>query len=564
MDTALTLLALSLILLPGWALWMRLAGPQPSQEVAISGLAFAAALAIVALYVTAYLSLTAFLAVWVPAAVAAVASLMMKRPRVSIDRALLVLALAAAAVRFLPVLALDYPRGWDPNFHLLVVHLIEQRGAQVGSLSPFEDIPINYPTGAHLLLALIAKYTASPSYTVYSVLLAAFASLACLQVYAWVHAATSDRRWALCAMAAYAFLAVQGSFDYLEWGGLPNLIGIYLLAGCLTIVLQPDAGERRWWALPVMYLAIAALNHHVLLTAFAVMLGLSLWFAARPERRAEAKRLLLGGCLAAVAGIPALAQHFLSAGQSIHETGLLLHGEPVSSAWFIAVASGIAFFLAVLAGAACYVRDAARPPLRGELLVAAAAMLALFALFEYGGRQIMLALYERPIAPFTPSRFLTDAVLPLSAFAGFAFLRIEQRLRRSVLPLVAALALTNLPVYAGYFRPAVDADRLAAYRWVLTHTPPDTLVIDPWVQAPVLTRRVASNTALPSSELWARASKRALLARIQNGEVRPESTGRPVVLITYGQEPLDKSTILFRHPGGCVVDLNPKMPARPR
>jgi hypothetical protein len=563
MQTALSLLALALILLPGWALWMRLAGPQPSQEVAISGLAFAAALAIVALYIAAYLSLTVFLAVWLPAAVAAAASLA-KRARISVDRTLLVLALAAAALRFLPVLVLDYPRGWDPNFHLLVVHLIEQQWAQVSSLSPFEDIPINYPTGAHLLVALIAKCTGSSSHAVYPALLAAFASLGCLQLYAWVHAATSDRRWALCAMAAYAFLAVQGSLDYLEWGGLPNLIGMYLLAGCLSIVLQAGAGERRWWALPVMYLAIAAVNHHVLLTAFAVMLATALWLASRHERRGDAKRLMLGGCIAALVGIPALAHRFLWSGQSIHETGLLLHGEPVNSAWFVAAAFGIVFFLAVLAGAACYARDPGRKPLRGELLVSVAAMLTLFALFEYGGRQVMLALYGRPIAPFTPSRFLTDAVFPLSAFAGLAFLHVERRLRRSVLPLVAALALTNLPVYAGYFRPAVDADRLAAYRWVLANTPPDTLVIDPWVQAPVLTLRVASNTALPSSELWARASKRKLLERIRSGQIRPESTGLPVVLITYGQEPLEKNAILWRHPDGCVVDLNPSVPARLR
>jgi hypothetical protein len=474
-----------------------------------------------------------------------------------------VLALAAAAVRFLPVLVLDYPRGWDPNFHLLVVHLIEQHGAQVSSLSPFEDIPINYPTGAHLLVALIAKCTGSSSHAVYLALLACFASLACLQLYAWVQAATGDRRWALCAMAAYAFLAVQGSLDYLEWGGLPNLIGVYLLAGCLSIVLQADAGNRRWWALPVMYLAIAAVNHHVLLTAFAVMLAVALWLALRRERRADAKRLLLGGCIAGALGVPVLAYRFLWSGQSIHETGLLLHGEPANAAWFVAAGFGIVFFLAVLAGAASYARDARRQPLSGELLASAAAMLALFLLFEYGGRQLMLALYGRPIAPFTPSRFLTDAVLPLSAFAGLAFLHVERRLRRSALPLIAALALTNLPVYAGYFQPAVDADRLAAYRWVLANTPPDTLVLDPWVQAPVLTLRVASNTALPSSELWSRASKRTLLARIRSGEVRPESTGLPVVLITYGQEPLDKSTILWRHPGGCIVNLNSLVPARP-
>src|SRR5262249_43136829 len=158
----------------------------------------------------------------------------------------------------------------------------------------------------HLLVALIAKLTGASRYSTFQVLLVLVGSLTCLQVYAWVHAATGNRRWALYALGAYGFLAVQGSLGYYTWGGLPNVTGMYVLAGCVTIVAQRDAGERRWWALAPMYLGVMLASHHVLMVAFAVMLALLLWQLLDPERRADARRLALGGCAAAAVGVPFL------------------------------------------------------------------------------------------------------------------------------------------------------------------------------------------------------------------------------------------------------------------
>jgi hypothetical protein len=566
-DTALTLLAVALILLPGWVLWVRLVGPQqPSQEAAITGLSFALALAMLALHLCAYLSLTVFVALWLCAGAAALYTLNVRRVRFAVDRTLVALALAAAAIRFLPVLVQEYPIGWDPNFHLLVVRLIEQQWALVTSLSPFEDMRINYPTGTHLLVALIAKCTGASIYSVYQAVLALFGSLTCLQVYAWVQAATGNRRWSLYAMAAYAFLAVQGSIGYYEWGGVPNLIGMYVVAGCLTIVAQRDAGERRWWALPAMYLAIVLSSHHVLMVAFAVMLALLAWLAMDRARRGEARLLFLGGCAAALVGVPFLAHHFLAAGHDIHASRLLTYGEPHNTPWLIVSGCGVVFCAAVAAGAVLYARDRRGHPLRVELLLPAAVMLALFALFEYGGRALWLALYQRPIAPFTPSRFITDAVYPLSAFAGFAFLHLEERMGRRVLPLVVLLFLTNARAYATYFEPAIDPDRLAAYRWVEANTRTDTLVIDSWVHAPVLTNRASANMALPSSEWAAKAPKRGLLARIQSGELRAESTDYAIVMIYYDPLPAGAapSAVLWQRGRVSIIDVNQRVTARLR
>jgi len=566
MDTALTLLAAALVLLPGWVLWLRLVGPQPSQEVAITGLSFALALAMVVLHLCAYFSLTAFVVVWLCAGAGAIWALRPRWPRIPIDRALALIALGAAAIRFLPAMVQDFPPGWDPYFHLLIVRLIEQSGAQVATLSPFENIPINYPMGTHLLIALIAKSTGASMYSVFQVTLALFGSLTCLQVYAWVHAASGNPRWALYAMAAYAFLALNGSLEYFLWGGVPNLIGMYLVAGCLTLIAQRDAGELRWWALPPMYLAIALSNHHVLMAALAIMLALLVWLTLDPQRRADARRLLAGGCVAALVAVPFLVHRFLSGEHGIRDTGLLTYREPPVTLLSIATSYGLVFFLAAVAGAGLYARAFRARPLRVELLLPAAVLLVLFVLFEHGGRLIMIALHQSPIAPLTPSRFITDAACPLSAFAGLAFLQAEERIGRSLLPVVLLLFLTNATYYARQFQPPIDAQRLAAYRWVEANTRVDTLVIDNWVHAPVLTNRASIYTALPSSEPSAAAGKRALLLRILNREVPAESAGVPVVMITHRQVPLaaPPGVVLVRYAHGEIVDLNPRAPAVPR
>ena len=552
MDTLLTLLALALILLPGWVLWLHITGPQPSTEVAITGLAFASAIAMVVLYAISYVGLTWFVVVWLAALAWAAYRLAVLRPRIRVDGALALLMLGAAAVRFLPVLVQIFPPGWDPYFHLLIVRLIEQSGAHVASLSPFEDIPINYPTGTHLLIALIVKVTGASRYGVYQAFLASFSTLTCLQVYAWVHAASGNRRWALYALAAYAFLAVQGSIGYYEWGGVPNLVGMYVLAGCFTLVAQSDAGERRWWALPPMYLAIALANHHVLMAAFGAMLALLVWLALRPERRADARRLLLGGCIAGVIAAPALVLHFHASGEAVGATGLLTVVEPPNTLWVIATGYGLVFFGAMLAGGALYARAPRLWALRPELLAPAIALLVLFVLFEQAGRL------------FTPSRFVTDLVYPLSAFAGLAFLALERRFKRPLLPLVVLLFAANGAHYVKQFQPVIEPDRLAAYRWIEANTRPDTMVIDIYVHAPVLTNRISSYTALPSSELVGQAKNRRLLERMQTGEVQVERTPYPVVLLVRGELPryAPPEAVVWRGGEFTILDVNPRVSAR--
>jgi hypothetical protein len=559
MDTLLTLLAVALILLPGWALWLRLAGPQPSPEVAITGLSFALALALLALHLCAYFSLTLFVALWLPAAALAAWRLRANPPRLRFDRTFVLIALAAAAIRFLPALGREYPLGWDPYFHLLVVRLMEEKWAHVFRLNPFEDIPLNYPSGSHLLVALITKCAGASRYTVFQTLLALFASLSCLQVYAWVQAATNNRRWALYAMAAYAFLAVWGSIDYLGWGGLPNLLGMYMLAGCFALIAQREAGERRWWALPPMYLAIGVCSHHVLMCAFGAMAALLLCLVLDPKRRADAKRLALSGALAALVGVPYLVHHF--AGWDMHSSGLLVYGELEHR---IVAAYGAVFFLAVVFGAGLYARNPRARPLHVELLAPAAAMLLLYVLLEYGGRELMMALYQRPVTPFTPNRFLTDAVYPLSAFAGLAFLMLEERLGQWVLVGVALLFLTNAQQYALYFKKEIDDDRAAAYRWVEANTRRDTLVIDRSYHTPVLTNRPSINTALPSSELSGNAKNGPMLLRIARHEVPAELAGAPVIVITDRSTPYapPPGILLMRYPQGEIIDLNPRISAR--
>jgi len=314
-----------------------------------------------------------------------------------------------------------------------------------------------------------------------------------------------------------------------------------------------------------LYLAILVLNHHVAATAFIVLAAILCSLLLR-RRIQEARRLASGGVVAALCGLPFVWLRMSAEDSSIHDTGLLLYGEPLHTLSYIVGALGAVFFLSLLAGLGMWVWQRRDFPIVPSMLVGIVAFLALFVAFEYGGRIVMSSLFDRNIGPFTPSRFLTDAVYPLSLFAGFVFYRLEVRTSRSLIPVVVLLAAANFPTYRSYFEDPVSEARAGAYEWIDANTRPDTWVLDPYVHAAVLTRRVSSYMALPSSELWTRAANRQLFARLQEGEAPAELEGIPMVRIVDAGESLEGPfEVLWDHSTGLrVVDVNPARPAAVR
>ncbi len=546
MDAILCTLALLVLLLPGALIWFR-ASPDPrGAERAITALTFGLGLAVCAGYLLSFIGLDAFLVVW---GVVTAATLTVTFRRGLPTRGafldalrgnlwLIGLLLLALALRLLPTFFHTYPRGWDPYFHLLLAGKILTSGAHITDWLPYETIPLNYPTGSHLLLAALARITQAPLHELFKPLLALGGALTVAQVFALVSVSSGDRRLAILSAAAYAFLPMYGSLGYYRWGGLPNLLGMLLLLGALTTLARAPAPRHRF-LLPIFFVGICLINHHVLASAVLVCLILLAALALMPAQRPRAFSLFQAALISLIPG----GLYFLprlKSGYSVLDTGLLQYGEPVHTASAILSKVGHGYVLLVLGGAGLLLvqhlrrRDTA-PKVGRVLLLSCAGLVLLFCLFEYGGRTLSLHLLGRPIAPFTPSRFLTDAIPLMAVFAGLLLHRIRIPPRRGpvlALGLVLLLALENAPHYRGYFKQVVAPAQAAAYQWIRANTPPDTAVLDRHIHAAYISGRAASNTPIPTSELWARATLAPAMEAILKGKLPPSALKVPMVLIS--------------------------------
>ena len=550
MDLILCILALLLLLLPGIALWQRLSPDPPGPARAVTGVTFALALAVCSGYVLNYFSLDIFLMAWGVAAALAAFSLVRNLPSpgalyrvLSPHKWLLGLLLFTLLIRILPTFAHTYPRGWDPYFHLLLAQKILGAGAHISDWLPHETIPLNYPTGSHLLLAALSRVTQVPPHALFKLLLALFGALTVAQVFALVSVSTRERHVALLSAASYALLPAYGSLGYYRWGGLPNLMGMLLLLGALTTLARTPAPRHRL-LLPAFFVGICLLNHHVLASAVLLSLILLGVLAALPGQRPRAWVLLQAALISLAPG----ALYFLPRlrkGYSVLETGLLQYGEPVHTVGAILSKVGHGYIALALGGAALLCWRAIRrrrspatddpPPTGRVLLLSCGALLLLFCIFEYGGRLLAIHLLGRPIAPFTPSRFLTDAISPMAIFPGLLLAHVLTGPRRTpalALALILLLSLENAPLYRGYFKPVVKPAQAAAYLWIRANTPPNTVVLDRFVHAAYISGRVASNTPIPTSELWSRATRGPAMEAVLRGDAPPASLKAPVILVS--------------------------------
>jgi hypothetical protein len=183
--------------------------------------------------------------------------------------------------------------------------------------------------------------------------------------------------------------------------------------------------------------------------------------------------------------------------------------------------------------------------------------LALYVLVEFVLRTASIVLFHHELAPFTPSRWITDAVTLLSVFGGI-FFRNMQGARESNRYPIAAIIITgffvfNRGTYRDTFDQEVSQDRRATYEWIRTHTRRDAVLLDPDLHATYLTRRMSSSFPLPTSEYSALATNRQLLSDIASGRQRPERAERPVLAVVDPGDRAPAGPVLFEHPSGLRV-----------
>jgi hypothetical protein len=561
------LLFLVLLPLPGAVLWMRFAKLDRTAEDRIDALALGMAASLCILYASALVSLQFFGWLWPLAAIISIAVLRrtgIARPgwpgETRLLSAILVLYLV---LRLLPTFFQEYPHGWDPYFHLVLADKISQAQGMVFDWTPYETTRLNYPLGSHLLLALGALATGAPPHKVFVVAVPFFTALTATQIYVLAWRAAADRELALYAAAAYAFMAVLGSLDYLRWGGLPNLIGMYLFVALLCVLAQQD---RRGWgaraAFATLFVGLSLVHHHAMLAAGISLGWMLLYFLAKREI-ASASPVLQGLAFSAVLGAPYFVWYLVRA-PSVAETGILPYTEKMATPESLMSDIGPIFFFAVLFGILLYLLRRPRQPLSPVLLQALVGLLLCYVLLEYGSRLASRYLLGREIAPFTPSRFITDAVVLLSVFAGLFLRQIKAAIGRSarfMLSLIVASLAFNFTAYARAFEPVIAPEKLAGFVWLREHARPDALVFDPSFAASYLTRRASSHMPYPASEPQTTASVRRLVAEIvaANGRI-PRAAGQRQIIYLYSGDPnaFPASQILWKHRSGLMaVQLNP-------
>lgn len=542
-----------------WVLLLERRARDRSLEGFFDRVCLGYAISFVALYLAAQLRLWLFLPVWGIGALAG----MIARTRIAKlelgmeGRIVLGCAALYLGLRALPFVVRTLPLGWDAYFHMTIAESIFTRGSAVRDWLPYEDMPLNYPIGVHLVQALVQWLVGVRPHVFFDLMIVLFTLLTGLQLFSLAARATRDRFIGCYAALAYLFLANWGSLHYVMWSGLPNLIGMYLFLGLLTWIVR-EQGEptvrRRWVAGFVAYfLAICFVHHHVMVTAGLCLAWSAMmsWFL---REREQAKRIVIGLVASGLAGAPYFGM-YIARSVSLTSTRIGSYMEATLDGWGIASKIGFGFAGAAIVG--IYLAFRNRQHISAVVTQSLVAMIGLYVLVDYVVRILSQGLFEEEISPFTPSRFITDAVTLLSVFAGVFFRTMQAERVQARIPLVAMILagfwIFNRGTYRDTFRPAVSPTRAAMYEWIRTNTPPDTVVLDSDWHATYLTQRMTSGFPLPTSEYSALAANRMRLQQVADGKQAPESIGRPIVTVVTRGKKQPRGKQLWRGPGGYRV-----------
>jgi hypothetical protein len=517
------------------------------------------AISIAALFLVAQGRLILFAPLWLAAAITAVVvAVRAPPPSWSVPlgaegRILLRWAAIYFVLRCLPLAQRDFPIGWDPSFHLMVADLIARTGRAVHDLRPYENMPLNYPIGSHLLLAFIGWVTRLRSHRIFEAATALFTTLTGLQIFSLVSRAARDRGLALYAAFAYLWLAILGSLGYALWGGLPNLFGMYLFLGLVTYLVVEQPSLRQSTAVFVtFFLAVSFVHHHVMVTAGLTLAWMCGYLFVTGSDRPRARRIAVGLVAAGVAGAPYFLTYLWRAA-TLGQTGIGGYGEAAGDVVGVLEQIGLGFGVPVLAGLFLYFRGEKR--LSPVLVQALVGMLVLYFVGEFLVRSICILFLHRDQAPFTPARFLTDAVTLMAVFAG-VFFREMQGARASarapiLVMIVMGFLVFNRGLYHETFRREITPERIAAYEWIRSHADADAVLLDTDPRASYLASRMSQSLPLPSSEYQALATNRALLEDVAAGRKPAAATGRQVLRVEEGA-PVAGTRLLWQHPSTPV------------
>lgn len=558
--------ALALIV-PGVVGWTLLFPQKPASERWTLGAAGGLAASVYLAFALSYIRLSLFWPAWAVLTAATLALWLRQRPRaplVGMPRSahvwLGIILLLVAVSRFWVALGHYLPPGWDPSFHLLLAKKLLVTGRMIDNWEPFEQIPLNYPLGSHLLVVNLARLSGLPLHTVFNLLIPFLGVVSTALIYALSLELSKSERVAVQAALAYGLWAVYGSIDYYRWGGLPNCLGMLFVVALLTLLAAEEWSRKHTALLSLFFVAVFFTHHHVMLAAGATLAALFAYYLLFERRAGRHIAIALGLTGSALLGCFYIVPYALKA-RSIHDTGVLVFWEEFYNLHMILARVGVVLAVLAAAGFVWYLCRRERWRAAPVLLVTSGTLLALFVLFEYAYRYRIAHLYGHDVAAFTPSRFLTDLVYFLSIFAGYAMAQLGRTLRApmgAVVLVGIGLAFTNKSVWLEMRHPDLDPRLWQAYRWVDENTPPDTIVLtgEPW--APYGCWRRTLLTPIPISEPQSAQTQKFHMARaLEAGRLPAEARPCKLVRIDHRVHPGARERVVGGRYPWLVIEVWP-------
>ncbi len=191
------------------------------------------------------------------------------------SRWIVVVLLLVAFTRFAVALPQPLPEGpFDPTFHLILAKKIQLTQHAIDNWLPFENVALDYPTGSHTLVVVLAALAGLPLHTVFKDLIPLLGILSTAQVYVLGRRCMGDESIALYSAAGYGLLAWYGSIDYFRWSGLPNELAMLFFIAMLSLWLEALGARVRIALMALLYAAVILVHHHVMLASGLIILGL--------------------------------------------------------------------------------------------------------------------------------------------------------------------------------------------------------------------------------------------------------------------------------------------------
>jgi xanthosine utilization system XapX-like protein len=532
----------------------------------------------------------------------------LRRPTSNAEKAaqiwMVLVLLAVGATRYAIALPLVLPPGTlDPSFHLILARQIQILHHAIDHW-PFAGIPLNYPTGSHVLVVVLSVLAGLPLHTTFKDLIPLLGVLTTAQIYVFARRVSDGPLTALYAAAIYGLWAWFGSNDYFRWGGLPNELAMLLFLAMLSIDaassvhllprISPSPctqGEGRGGgrtstdpqnphpdpppeykgrgggglaecvtnpslatiAMAICFASMVLVHHHVMVVASVILLFIVLWqmCAKRPWRLLAAAGV--GGAVLDAFFLVPYAAHF----STFHSTGMAAGGEDILPLLRLPAEFGYALVAGAIVGIAlCLARKVRCHPM---VAIASFSLAGMFVIGEDVIPMVLGAMHRPAFAFFTPSRFLSDLnyFLPIFAAGAVAYFQRQFRVRSwiciffvMVAPIADAqhwIAMAKLSDPPPQFLQACD--------WIQHNTPPDTIVDNVGVWATYLCWRKTALIGLPVSEpLSDYHPELERIGGILSGQIPPDSPDLIIVAMraahSYNAQP-----VLWRDQVGDAVIL---------